>query len=164
MSTISGTGIVSISQLSQTKRLLWNIMWFQNNILTCFGSIIEHEKERTGRAVVQGSGPGEYRTYCQNFLSQNWKKTFYLVIHHIFVLECVMKDIFKFCKAKCCSNLAYWKDSITNMLWYSFSTSGMQNYTLMKIGLVFCRIRGWVERENSVNSSSLQQLSQVSQQ
>ena len=41
---------------------------------------------------------------------------------HLF-LELVMKDVWKASKTAQCSNLPLWKDSITNMLWYSFSTS-----------------------------------------
>ena len=46
-----------------------------------------------------------------------------------------MKQIFKFCKAKCCSNLALWKDSISNMLWYSFATSSITHMQWLKIHL-----------------------------
>ena len=33
-----------------------------------------------------------------------------------------MKDVFDATKLKSCANLAKWKDSITNMLWWSFAT------------------------------------------
>eukprot|EP00092_Neocalanus_flemingeri_P087767 GFUD01110822.1.p1 GENE.GFUD01110822.1~~GFUD01110822.1.p1 ORF type:complete len:141 (+),score=26.84 GFUD01110822.1:47-469(+) len=33
-----------------------------------------------------------------------------------------MRDIWDACKLKTCRNLAEWKDSITNMLWWSFAT------------------------------------------
>ena len=36
--------------------------------------------------------------------------------------ESVMKDVFDATKLKSCANLAKWKDSITNMLWWSFAT------------------------------------------
>ena len=48
-------------------------------------------------------------------------------------IKSVMKDIFNYCKAKCCSNLALWKDSISNMLWHSFATSASEQELKEKI-------------------------------
>ena len=35
----------------------------------------------------------------------------------------VMKDVFKAAKNNSCVKLSLWKDSIANMLWWSFATS-----------------------------------------
>lgn len=62
-----------------------------------------------------------------------------LIVHEYDVwhfIKSVMKDIWKFCKAKKCSKLALWKDSIANNLWYSFATSrqvGMLREKIMSI-------------------------------
>ena len=48
-------------------------------------------------------------------------------------IKCVMKDVFEACKLKTCSDLAKWKDSITNMLWWSFATCKDENDLREKI-------------------------------
>ena len=45
---------------------------------------------------------------------------FYDVWHFI---KSILKDLWKACKLKSCSDLSAWVPSITNMLWYSFATS-----------------------------------------
>ena len=49
-----------------------------------------------------------------------------------YLLECVMKDIWKHCKAKHCSNLVLWKESITNMMWWSFAESCKSDFNLFQ--------------------------------
>ena len=68
------------------------------------------------------------------------------------IAESVMKDVFKFCKAKCCSNLALWKDSITNMLWYSFASSGFKKQGKITKSLFFSCVGSEEELKEKVLS------------
>ena len=45
--------------------------------------------------------------------------------------EMVMKEVFKAAKNNNCVKLGLWKDSISNMLWWSFATSSSLNWLII---------------------------------
>ena len=49
----------------------------------------------------------------------------------LFFLELVMKDVWKAAKNSSCAKLNLWRDSISNMLWWSFATSSKPFFLLL---------------------------------
>ena len=52
-----------------------------------------------------------------------------------------MKDIWKASKLQSCRGLREWKDSISNMLWWSFATSSESDMQFIEI-ILFCEFEG----------------------
>ena len=75
-----------------------------------------------------------------------------------------MKDVWEASKLKSCSELAQWKDSITNMLWWSFATaSKIWKIIFFSCDLINKNIREWggFERKDMLNTPLLLKPSQV---